>query len=112
MKKENLKVIIENYLFNNKVLTDQEINMIYDYVEHTSDSYLDSMINYYDDTMVKVDLPNDNVGPIYITKEYATVANKINDLATLIYDKSEVLAGYECFAAVCYILDCEFSMLE
>lgn len=112
MKKENLKVIIENYLFNNKALTDQEINTIYDYAEHTSDPYLNSMTWYYDDTMVKVDLPNDNVGPIYITKEYVTVANKINDLATLVYDKSEDLAGYECFAAVCYILDCEFSMLE
>lgn len=112
MKKENLKAIIENYLFNNKVLTEQEINLIYDYAEHTLDSYLDSMIEYYDDTLVKVDLPDDNVGPIHITKKYAAVANKINDLATLIYDKSEDLAGYECFAAVCYILGCEFSMLE
>lgn len=63
-----------------------------------------------DESFVRVELPPTNVGEIFIQKDFAAYAEKIDKICDLIYEEDDSFAGFEYFSTVCHIIGCKWQM--
>ena len=114
---EENKKIVEDYLYKNKKVCKTNIlkllRMCGDFGVYT---------NKLKDKVL-VDLPEDNVGPIYVEPEYKDIMFKINDLTNDIYNymnaegNEDLLdrydcAGFEIFGTICSLLNIKYQDVE
>ena len=103
---ETIKPLM-SYLFEDKPLEQDVIEAL---IDNAADCF-DELSDLPDDA-VEVELPDTNVGRIFIQKEFAPVASKIDALCDKLYELDDNCAGWEYFSTICALIDCAFEPAE
>jgi len=101
-----IKEPLMKHLFENAPLNPEAVETLLRF----ADDCMEDLPKLPDDA-VKVALPNTNVGSILIQKEFAPVAEKIDELCDRLYRIDDWHAGWEYFSTICYAVDCAFTTL-